>query len=75
MNLGRLDAKGWDLALRCCCPTLAIGAWSFGFDGTYTAQWDNDLGASGITHIAGTYNRTTACSPASAPYLRGLVDG
>ena len=57
VNLGRLDAKGWDLALRYKLPDTAIGAWSFGFDGTYTAQWDNDLGASGITHIAGTYNK------------------
>jgi hypothetical protein len=61
VNLGRLDAKGWDLALRYKMPDTAWGNWQFGFDGTYIAQWDNDVdtttGVDAVKHIAGTYNK------------------
>lgn len=61
VNLGRLDAKGWDLALRYKLPDTAWGGWNLGFDGTYIAQWDNDVDTTtdldAIQHIAGTYNK------------------
>jgi hypothetical protein len=61
VNLGRLDAKGWDLALRYKMADTAWGGWQFGFDGTYIAQWDNDVdtttNADAVKHIAGTYNK------------------
>jgi outer membrane receptor protein involved in Fe transport len=61
VNLGRLDAKGWDLALRYKMPDTAWGSWQFGFDGTYIAQWDNDVDTTtdvdAVKHIAGTYNK------------------
>jgi outer membrane receptor protein involved in Fe transport len=60
VNLGRLDVKGWDLALRYKLPDTAWGAFNFGFDGTYIAQWDNDVDTSSdndaVKHIAGHYN-------------------
>jgi outer membrane receptor protein involved in Fe transport len=61
VNLGRLDAKGWDLALRYKLPDTAWGGWQFGFDGTYIAQWDNDVDTTNPDdqpkHIAGHYNK------------------
>jgi iron complex outermembrane recepter protein len=60
VNLGRLDVKGWDLALRYKLPDTAWGTWNFGFDGTYIAQWDNDVDTGStlddVKHIAGHYN-------------------
>ncbi|MFT3898032.1 MAG: TonB-dependent receptor [Thermomonas sp.] len=56
VNLGRLDTKGWDLALRYKLPDTSWGSWSFGFDGTYIAQYDIDVGA-GTTSLAGIYNK------------------
>ena len=72
VNLGRLDAKGWDLALRYKLPDTAWGSWQFGFDGTYIAQWDNDVDTTtdvdaGQAHRRHTTTRTTATTPASAP--------
>ncbi|HEY9400648.1 MAG TPA: TonB-dependent receptor, partial [Luteimonas sp.] len=61
VNLGRLDAKGWDLALRYKLNDTALGNWTVGFDGTYTAQWDNDIdtttNADAIKHLAGHYHK------------------
>ena len=61
VNLGRLDVKGWDLALRYKLPDTSWGAFNFGFDSTYTAQWDNDVDTSSdldaVLHIAGHYNK------------------
>jgi len=61
VNLGRLDAKGWDLALRYKLPDTAFGAFNAGFDGTYIAQWDNDQDTTSILdpviHVAGHYNK------------------
>jgi outer membrane receptor protein involved in Fe transport len=60
VNLGRLDTKGVDLALRYKLPDTAWGSWNFGFDGTYIAQWDNDTDPSrdddAVIHLAGHYN-------------------
>ena len=60
VNLGRLDVKGWDLALRYKLPDTAWGTWSFGFDGTYVAQWDNDTDPTSeldpVRHLAGHFN-------------------
>ena len=60
VNLGRLDVKGWDLSLRYKLPDTAWGSWSFGFDGTYVAQWDNDTDtttdADAVVHLAGHYD-------------------
>ena len=60
VNLGRLDVKGWDVALRYKLPDTAWGSWSFGFDGTYVAQWDNDTDPTrsddAIVHLAGHFN-------------------
>ena len=60
VNLGRLDVKGWDVALRYKLPDTAWGSWSFGFDGTYVAQWDNDTDPirsdDAIVHLAGHFN-------------------
>ena len=60
VNLGRLDVKGWDLALRYKLPDTAWGSWSFGFDGTYVTQWDNDTDPSSdldpVRHLAGHFN-------------------
>jgi len=60
VNLGRLDTKGWDLALRYKLGDTSWGSWNLGFDGTYVAQWDNDTDPSSdadpVRHIAGHYN-------------------
>jgi outer membrane receptor protein involved in Fe transport len=60
VNLGRLDVKGWDLALRYKLPDTAWGSWSFGFDGTYVAEWNNDTDPSSdldpVRHLAGHFN-------------------
>jgi outer membrane receptor protein involved in Fe transport len=62
VNLGRLDAKGWDLALRYRLPETRFGTFNFGFDGTYLAQWDNDTDTTSeldpIIHVAGHYNNS-----------------
>jgi outer membrane receptor protein involved in Fe transport len=62
VNLGRLDAKGWDLALRYRLNDTAAGNWTFGFDGTYLAQWDNDTDPASeldpVRHIAGHFNNS-----------------
>jgi hypothetical protein len=62
VNLGRLDTKGWDLALRYKLTNTATGSWSFGFDGTYVAQYDNDTDPTSdndpVRHQAGHYNNT-----------------
>jgi len=61
VNLGRLDVKGWDLALRYKLPDTSWGAWNFGLDTSYIAQWDNDVDTSSdldaVLHIAGHYNK------------------
>jgi outer membrane receptor protein involved in Fe transport len=57
VNLGRLDTKGWDLALRYKLANTSWGNWSAGFDGTYIDQWDNDTESGGaVRHLAGHYN-------------------
>jgi iron complex outermembrane recepter protein len=60
VNLGRLDAKGWDLALRYKLPNTAWGSWNVGFDGTYVDRWDNDTEpgntSDAVVHLAGHYN-------------------
>jgi outer membrane receptor protein involved in Fe transport len=60
VNLGRLDSKGWDMAMRYKLPETAWGAWLFGFDGTYLARWDNDTDPASdddaVIHLAGHYN-------------------
>jgi hypothetical protein len=42
-------------------PDTAWGNWQFGFDGTYIAQWDNDIdtttNADAIKHLAGHYHK------------------
>ncbi|MBN6101721.1 TonB-dependent receptor [Xanthomonas sp. CFBP 8703] len=62
VNLGRLDTKGWDLALRYRLPDTAWGSYTFGLDGTYIARYDNKTNPADpdgvVTHIAGTYNDT-----------------
>ncbi|MDV0437818.1 TonB-dependent receptor plug domain-containing protein [Xanthomonas sacchari] len=62
VNLGRLDTKGWDLALRYRLPDTAWGSYTFGLDGTYIARYDNktnpDDPAGVVTHVAGTYNKS-----------------
>src|SRR4029453_613192 len=62
VNLGRLDAKGWDLALRYKLPDTAVGSFNFGFDGTYISQWDNDVDTTtdpdSPVHLSGPYNKT-----------------
>jgi outer membrane receptor protein involved in Fe transport len=61
VNLGRLDASGWDLALRYKLPSTSWGSFSFGFDGTYIAKWDNDVDTTTnvdpVVHLAGHYNK------------------
>jgi outer membrane receptor protein involved in Fe transport len=61
VNLGRLDADGWDVALRYKLANTAIGSWAFGFDGTYIDSWDNDTDTTSnldaVKHIAGTFNK------------------
>ena len=56
-----LDAKGWDLALRYKLGDTAWGTWTAGFDGTYIAQWDNDVDTTNEAdepkHLAGTYHK------------------
>jgi outer membrane receptor protein involved in Fe transport len=60
VNLGRLDTKGWDLALRYKLADTSWGAWNFGFDGTYIAQYDNDTDPASeldpVRHLAGHFN-------------------
>jgi iron complex outermembrane receptor protein len=60
VNLGRLDTKGWDLALRYKLADTSWGSWNLGFDGTYVSQWDNDTDPSSdldpVRHLAGHYN-------------------
>ena len=61
VNLGRLDASGWDMALRYKMPATAWGAFNFGFDGTYIAKFDNDVDTTtntdAVVHLAGHYNK------------------
>ncbi|MEJ1096197.1 MULTISPECIES: TonB-dependent receptor [unclassified Pseudoxanthomonas] len=60
VNLGRLDTKGWDLALRYRLPDTAWGSWIAGLDATYIAQYDNDVNPESsddeIAHLAGRYD-------------------
>ena len=56
VNLGRLDTKGWDLALRYKLPDTSWGSWTFGLDATYIAQYDIDVGG-GTTSLAGIFNK------------------
>jgi Outer membrane cobalamin receptor protein len=62
VNLGRLDAKGWDLALRYRLQDTNYGSFVFGLDGTYIARYDNNTNPGDpnnvVTHIAGTYNKS-----------------
>jgi outer membrane receptor protein involved in Fe transport len=61
VNLGRLDANGWDLAVRYKLPSTGWGAFNFGFDGTYIAKFDNDVDSTttedAVVHLAGHYNK------------------
>jgi outer membrane receptor protein involved in Fe transport len=61
VNLGRMDAKGWDLALRYRLPDTAMGSWTFGFDGTYIDRFTVDLDTTSDIdvpkYLAGTYNK------------------
>lgn len=61
VNLGRLDAKGWDMGLRYRLTDTPFGAWQVGLDGTYIAQWDNDTDPTSdndfVKHIAGQYDK------------------
>jgi outer membrane receptor protein involved in Fe transport len=61
VNLGRLDSKGWDLALRYKLPDTAWGSWTMGFDGTYIAQADRDIDTTepndAVLHLGGTFNK------------------
>ena len=60
VNLGRLDANGWDMAIRYRLPDTAWGNWVFGLDATYINRYDNDVipdsDSDAVQHIAGTYN-------------------
>ncbi|WP_334180260.1 TonB-dependent receptor [Pseudoxanthomonas sp.] len=60
VNLGRLDVKGWDLALRYKLPDTAWGSWLFGLDATYIARYDNNTLPGGPealnNRVAGTYS-------------------
>jgi len=60
VNLGRLDANGWDLAVRYRLPETAWGGWLFGLDATYIDRFDNDTNPLGegntVNYLAGTYN-------------------
>lgn len=57
VNLGRLDTKGWDVALRYRLANTAWGSFSSGLDATYLDQWDNDTQSGGDPiHLAGQYN-------------------
>ena len=60
VNLGRLDANGWDLAVRYRLPDTAWGNWLFGLDATYINRYDNDAitgtDIDAVQHVAGTYN-------------------
>ncbi|MGR4875106.1 TonB-dependent receptor domain-containing protein [Pseudoxanthomonas sp. LARHCG66] len=62
VNLGRLDTKGWDLALRYRLPDTAWGSWVLGMDATYIAQYDNDVNplddTDTVVSLAGTYNKS-----------------
>lgn len=62
VNLGRLDTKGWDLAMRYRLPETSWGSWVFGLDATYIAQFDNDVipdsDLDETKHIAGQYNNS-----------------
>lgn len=61
VNLGRLDATGWDLALRYKLPWQQFGNFTAGLDATYLSQWDNDVDTTtnedAVNHIAGHYNK------------------
>ncbi|NUS38038.1 MAG: TonB-dependent receptor [Lysobacter sp.] len=61
VNLGRLDATGWDVGAHYKLPNTAWGSWNFGFDGTYISKWDNDVDTTSntdpIAHLAGTFNK------------------
>ena len=61
VNLGRLDSKGWDLALRYKLPDTAWGSFTTGFDGTYIAQADRDIDTTepndAVLHLGGTFNK------------------
>jgi outer membrane receptor protein involved in Fe transport len=61
VNLGRLDTKGWDVALRYKLADTAWGSWNFGFDGTYIAQSDVDVDTTTdldeVIHNAGHFSK------------------
>jgi iron complex outermembrane receptor protein len=67
VNLGRLDAQGYDLALRYKLPWTTWGVFQTGFDGTYTAKYDNDVDTTSsldaTVHVAGKYNKDYGLFP------------
>lgn len=67
VNLGRLDAQGWDVALRYKLPFTAWGVFNVGFDGTYLGKWDNDIDTTtntdAVVHVAGHYNKDYGLYP------------
>jgi outer membrane receptor protein involved in Fe transport len=61
VNLGRLDTKGWDLALRYKLPDTSWGSWSFGLDATYISDYTVDVDTTSNLdypkHLAGTFHK------------------
>jgi outer membrane receptor protein involved in Fe transport len=60
INLGRLDTKGVDIGFKYRLPETPIGNFTFGFDSTYIARYDNDqvpeLSTDPVIHVAGHFN-------------------
>jgi iron complex outermembrane receptor protein len=67
VNLGRLDAQGYDVALRYKLPFTSWGVFNAGFDGTYLAKEDNDVDTTSsldaTVHLAGKYNKDYGLYP------------
>ena len=58
INLGSLETSGYDFSVNYLAPSTDFGDFRFGWDATYTQDYDNTVVAGGpVTEVAGTYDR------------------
>jgi iron complex outermembrane receptor protein len=61
VNLGRLDAQGYDVSVKYKLPWTTYGVFNTGFDGTYLAKFNDDVDTTSNLdfpqHRAGKYDK------------------